>query len=213
MADMINEAEFLAMSVIWCNFLSQSSGERPIPSSDSSVPEDLRRKFLETTMGVEAQLGMSSKELLISMGAQPSADGSFHVLPSLNCATPVHGWYAWEEDGHSREQSFQAQVTANEERINGIKGTERKVAKFVPLDLRWHQLCGIHAMLTHISTPQDASIGVDAIPGQVHTRKGLLVSDEVGVGKTAQIIGVISQIMYWKHLHETGEKLPPLHGE
>ena len=205
MAAMINEDEFQAMSIIWGQVLSQDPEKQPMHTIPSA-PDQLIQQFLKTTMGVENQIGMSSEELLISMGAVASLDGRFHVLASLNCTMPKQGWYTWDLAGHERSESFQAQIDANEKRMKGLPSA---VADFIPLDLRWHQLCGIHAMLTHISTFQDDA----RVDGQPHSRRGLLISDEVGVGKTAQIIGFLSQLMHWKHLENKGKGLPPLHRE
>ncbi|KAG9077291.1 hypothetical protein FRC06_008994, partial [Ceratobasidium sp. 370] len=68
-----------------------------------------------------------------------------------------------------------------------------------PLKPRWHQLVGCGKMLSGFFTQEP---GGEPQP--------TMLCDEVGVGKTLQIIGVISMLAHIIELQRAGKKLPPL---
>jgi hypothetical protein len=67
------------------------------------------------------------------------------------------------------------------------------------LRLLWHQLCGIAAIVDRVWTGEET-------PG-VH---GVLLADDVGVGKTAQVMGVIAFLQLVFKLEEQGLPRPPI---
>jgi TATA-binding protein-associated factor len=68
------------------------------------------------------------------------------------------------------------------------------------LHLHWHQLAGNHAIMRSIlSTKPDASRVL-----------GILIADEVGLGKTAQAIAVISFLMQAVYLQQNNKKFPTM---
>ncbi|KAF9444080.1 hypothetical protein P691DRAFT_678274 [Macrolepiota fuliginosa MF-IS2] len=73
----------------------------------------------------------------------------------------------------------------------------------IPMALHWHQLAGTHSMVRSLFT---------AAKDGAHTT-GVLIADEVGLGKTAQsvtVIGFLNQVIW---LQREGRKLPPVVAE
>src|SRR5262249_12915678 len=132
MANMIDEMEYHAMSQLWGDHISHDRDEQGFQNVPSAS-DDMLNQFLQTTMGVQQQLYMSTKGLLIDMGATMSTNGEYYALGSLNYATPANGWYAWDAAGHTREESFKAQMAANNHRL-GLEGASDAVEGFVELD-------------------------------------------------------------------------------
>lgn len=68
------------------------------------------------------------------------------------------------------------------------------------LSLHWHQLAGNHSIMRSILSPV-------ADPSRI---LGMLVADEVGLGKTAQAIAVIAFFMQAIFLQQSKRKYPPI---
>ena len=68
-------------------------------------------------------------------------------------------------------------------------------ANLVPLEPRWHQLVGILKML-HL-----------AFDG-----KPVLLMDEVGVGKTMQVVGLIAMLAYYREFWDKNQDYPGIFG-
>ena len=68
-----------------------------------------------------------------------------------------------------------------------------------PLRLHWHQLAGTHSIMRSILSP-------DSDPSRV---LGILIADEVGLGKTAQAISVIAFIMQAVFLQQSKNRNVP----
>jgi SNF2 family DNA or RNA helicase len=64
--------------------------------------------------------------------------------------------------------------------------------------LHWHQLAGTHSIMRSILSPNPNPSSV----------LGILIADEVGLGKTAQAISVIAFFMQAVFLQKTKRKLP-----
>ncbi|PSR79377.1 hypothetical protein PHLCEN_2v7065, partial [Hermanssonia centrifuga] len=60
-----------------------------------------------------------------------------------------------------------------------------------PVQIRWHQLIGIHKLMTH-----------------VFANKSVLMMDDVGIGKTLQAIRLICMQMYMIYSFDTAKKYP-----
>lgn len=73
----------------------------------------------------------------------------------------------------------------------------------VPMKLHWHQLAGVHSILRSIFTKEKK---------KAHTT-GVLIGDEVGLGKTAQSITVIAFLNQLIWLQGESRGLPPVLGE
>lgn len=205
MGSMLTGAELNSMRIIWADYLKlpEQMGQ---PTLNAPIPDSsLAKQFLQTTMGVSSQVSMSTDALYQQMGAI-KADG-FIGLPNMNYSTPVNGWYAYEASGLVQATLFTSQVEANKQRQSGQVILN---ADFKPLNLRWHQLCAIHRFLEHVSSPLSPT---PLAKHQAHGRPGLLISDEVGIGKTAQALGMISQIIHWASLMHEHAPLPHIHGE
>lgn len=70
-----------------------------------------------------------------------------------------------------------------------------------PLSLLWHQRVGIASIVEKIWQKKKSN-----------SAPGILLADEVGVGKTAQVMGTIAFIIdqYWAHEIATGAAVSPL---
>ena len=75
-------------------------------------------------------------------------------------------------------------------------------SKAEPQDLRWVQWVGVHALASQFLASEPAQQPV-----------GALLADEVGVGKTAQMFGLIAYFNYIAELKQSGKELPPLLSE
>jgi len=73
----------------------------------------------------------------------------------------------------------------------------------LPLSLHWHQLAGVHALVRMNFTPEEAS-------GRCC---GVLIADEVGLGKTFQAIATLAFLSDLKIRGENNLPLPPMIGE
>lgn len=71
----------------------------------------------------------------------------------------------------------------------------------VPLKLLWHQLCGVAAIIDRIWTAEETP--------NVH---GILLADDVGVGKTAQVMACIAFIQFVFQLEVRQQARPPIIG-
>ncbi|KAK7434927.1 hypothetical protein VKT23_019930 [Stygiomarasmius scandens] len=69
-----------------------------------------------------------------------------------------------------------------------------------PLKLHWHQYAGVHSILRNIFTSQ---------PDR-EACTGMLVADEVGLGKTTLCLSVIAMLNQISVLQESGNPLPPV---
>jgi hypothetical protein len=71
------------------------------------------------------------------------------------------------------------------------------------LRLHWHQLAGTHSIMRSILSPKPD-------PSRV---LGILIADEVGLGKTAQAISVIAFVIQAVFLQQSKRKLPRILGK
>lgn len=70
---------------------------------------------------------------------------------------------------------------------------------FEPCRLRWAQLVGIAAMINMWTVDDDPE-----------RRRSLLLTDEVGVGKTGTVMGAIAVYAHARKLQEADSPLPPI---
>ncbi|KAG9095201.1 hypothetical protein FRC06_010039, partial [Ceratobasidium sp. 370] len=84
-------------------------------------------------------------------------------------------------------------------RLLGIGGTGTLPMASEELKTKWHQIVGIATMLKRMFT---TNIGDAPCP--------TLLCDDVGLGKTAQILGTICMLVHCIELQDTGRDLPPL---
>jgi TATA-binding protein-associated factor len=71
------------------------------------------------------------------------------------------------------------------------------------LQLHWHQLCGVHSFARNTFTSD---------PGDAHCT-GMLICDEVGLGKTALTISILAFLSQCVLLQEENLKPPPVIGK
>jgi TATA-binding protein-associated factor len=74
----------------------------------------------------------------------------------------------------------------------------------VPLTLHWHQMAGLHSIIRNIFSNK---------PDTAAQCSGVLISDEVGLGKTGLAIAVIAFLNQIISIQERSEQLPPLLGK
>jgi hypothetical protein len=214
-----------AMETLWAdriNSTSTSTFEEYDEDHDelgqhSQVNQNMIDGFLSETMGVTDQIRMSTDELYEDLGGERDKQGHFVGLHGMNLSTPTNGWYILSAI-HDRRDIFEAQMAAND---NVRNGDPIENPDFIPLQLRWHQIVAIHRLLSHVSSqpsnaeefqPRDwvSPLGKEDLR---HHREGILIADEVGVGKSAQVLGFIAQIMHWKELERKGKPFPPVHSK
>jgi hypothetical protein len=69
----------------------------------------------------------------------------------------------------------------------------------IPCSLKWQQLTGVCAILSMLTAPEKAE-----------DRKGVLLADEVGVGKTGTVLGLIATVMHTRHRYTEGQSVPSI---
>lgn len=69
-----------------------------------------------------------------------------------------------------------------------------------PLSLHWHQLCGVHALLRLFFSPEST-------PAQ---SSGALIADDVGIGKTFQVLALIAFLTDLNMRQKIHGPLPPI---
>lgn len=173
-------------------------GSAPDALVDSAVQdmsiEELCTSILQETTGVSKESQMSLHELYQAMGG--IVVPGFCGLQNMNYVVPI-----------KRQDNYQLGIAAKLEsplKIANkarISGNDVESLGFKAFDLRYHQLSGIHRILSHISAPSETP------------NIGILIADDVGLGKTAQALGVIAQLIHWRELEEENKPLPPVHGK
>lgn len=72
--------------------------------------------------------------------------------------------------------------------------------EIVPLELHWHQLAGLHSILRNTFSPTP----------DPHFPASMLISDEVGLGKTTLCLSMIAALNQYIHLQRKSKPLPPI---
>ena len=111
--------------------------------------------------------------------------GLFNNIPLLfNTHRHAGGVTPWDDSA-----AFQ-----NEERLKTDEA-------FTPIELRWHQLAGVHAILRRLLSKEPSG----ACPG-------ILIADEVGLGKTLQSLATIACLTECagRQSNEGSAPLPPI---
>jgi hypothetical protein len=137
-------------------------------------------------LGVEAESKMSVDALMAVLGLRGKSS-----LPWMNQyrhRLPVPAWTEGKSKSEVRSIFQQVHDAAASDYKNVPEDWTR-------LRLNWHQLVGIVAVLS-----KTFGAGIPA---------GILISDDVGVGKTAQSLGVIAMMMHYRQQEIDGR---PLHG-
>lgn len=118
-------------------------------------------------LGVEDESQKSWESLMTCLGLSGRS-----TLPFMNTARHTEPYLIWTAPLTSTEVSHQIRQ-ANE--------PGRSVMHWKPLSLRWHQLAGISAIVRLFSEPAQG---------------GVLISDEVGLGKTSQTLGIMALFIH-----------------
>jgi hypothetical protein len=129
------------------------------------------KKLAGHDLGVLLEQQLSVEQLMESLGMKGKA-----VLPFMNRVMHTQAWPVWTS-GLSTCLIQSQLLTANKADLAGSPlGNTWKPAR-----LRPHQIAGIHAVLRIMS---------QAAP------RGVLIADEVGVGKTCQAAGVLAMMIH-----------------
>lgn len=221
MAALVTPAELSIIEILWGDRIGLVS---PPLSSPPAREAQILMDSMEDTIGVDLESRMSSEDLYKALGG--INQGDFNGLYRMNYAVPTNGWDSYSSEG--RDKDFKAQTDANKQVMNGENLTD---PRFTPFGPRWDQLAGCHRILAHMSTPtlveeeSRPSIplgGNTQIPlanqspkasEKPHSRAGIFLGDEVGMGKTVTTLCTIAQLMHWVDLEDKGLKFPPVHGE
>jgi hypothetical protein len=141
-------------------------------------------------LGVKTESNMDTSQLMLSLGL-----GGRTVFPFMNNAMNVQSWPAWTKKLPSSEIHARLQAASKADK----EGTTID-ASWTSARLRPHQIAGVHAILSRMV--QTAS-------------RGVLIADEVGVGKTCQAAAVLAMMLH--ATEQSGHslacgKLPALQG-
>lgn len=106
--------------------------------------------------------------------------------------------------GFNKLLPFQFNGTRHPTGLNAWSSPEefKNVNHLIPLSLHWHQLAGIHSIIRNTFTTQ---------PDSTHCT-GMLIADEVGLGKTAMVVATIATLnhFFWIQNHTDNAPLPPI---
>lgn len=142
---------------------------------DLQVSIDLHKALAGTSdIGVEEDCRKSVQELFEVLGLKDKK--SLPWLSRCRNRLPVSVWAA----GMTAQSITQELERAHKH----LDDTGAPLPGWVLLDLHWHQLVGIVSILRKFFKDQDPS--------------GVLVADEVGLGKTAQTLGVIAMFAHYQ---------------
>lgn len=155
-SDLPTQRDVDALLAQYGNMLEESAADidPQVPDIPQDTDIDLGECFDDLgDLGVDKESKMSTEALMKELGIFHLAKQTF---PAFNPLRHTEGKSAWDSP-----KDF----------IEGAPGIE-------DLRLRWHQLAGIHALISR------------GLEGQ-----GVLLADDVGIGKTAQIMGQIAFVM------------------
>lgn len=126
---------------------------------------------LRTDLGVDDESGRAMEELLEDIGIPPD-----QTLPGLHRVYHKEPYPSWTA-GKSPQQARDIQV---------------KMARASPLPddwqllrLKYHQVVGIHAIFRRLAASVDETL-----------HEGILIADDVGVGKTAQALASMALLSH-----------------
>ncbi|KAG8755379.1 hypothetical protein FRC14_004104 [Serendipita sp. 396] len=184
-AQLLSPKEVEGIKESWKHFLENPQIDTLNTVATKEIITLDSEQVLGSTIGMAAVSSLSKQELLNLLGAHPSDCGA---LPMMNQARPIN-----VPKGYSDSAVRAAQRIANSQFKE--KG---EYEDWVPLTLRWDQLAGVYQQLTTWARPSQGS-------------PGFLNADDVGMGKSAQVIASICLYAYWVDLMAEGKKLPDIY--
>lgn len=143
-----------------------STEEQPIPVVDNTIVDPV-----EWDEGVDNYKTVSVDVLCKKLGIKPDADGRVQ-LPHFNKFIDPTGTQnpTDDPDAFSKDCAREGQI---------------------PLHVHWHQLVGIHKMVSN---------AFNGLP--------VLLMDDVGVGKTLQVLGTIAILAFFRSYYAEHKKFP-----
>ena len=138
--------------------------------------------------GVEEEVKMSLQELKKDLGVDDKVNRHLWAMAEWATNSGVTMWDEpdkFENDGSPKPNAL----------IDGEKITVTEC------DLRWVQYAGLHSLVRKSFTARKGESGVQG---------GLLLADEVGIGKTAQALAFIAWLNLAIELRKSGKPLPPI---
>ena len=134
---------------------------------------------LGTDLGVYPERTYSWGKLMQRLGLNKNDK----VLPFMNAVRNRDSVFVWSE--HMKpEEARQKQMEMNAKRAE-LEANPSASSEWLPLTLLWHQMVGITSIIRRMTT--------------MKTRSGILIADEVGVGKTSVTLGTIAMLT---HMYE-----------
>lgn len=161
----------------------------PNALSTETTKEFVERVFGSEDHGVDDEFNMSLEDLKTDLGVGEN-DTANCLLFTLTKYRRKDGRTAWDK------------VHAHE--FDQVTGIPIEGFDYDPQDLRWVQYAGLHSLIRKTFSENSSKAG---------RQGGVLLADEVGIGKTGQALGYIAWLNMVADLQEAGKRLPPIFGE
>lgn len=172
---MVTEEEIAQVLSRYQKFLQTLEGVSEEEEEElTSPPEEDHSNLIEelgTDLGMTAEVGKSQDVLLKDLGLTGS------VLPLMRKARhrlPYLLWTAKLSEPDARQKQQQVEET-----------TGPLPDDWEPLRLKYHQIAGVHSILHRLTASSNQTL-----------KEGILIADEVGVGKTAQALASIAMLVH-----------------
>jgi TATA-binding protein-associated factor len=189
---LISEEELNACYQIYLQLVASMEEARSDPSlpsfaevEDSAAAEAINDALGANDLGITVEARMTVEELMTSLGLSAASS-----VPFMHAAAHKYPVSVWAAD-----------LTADSTSQMQREMDERAALQNLPddwsdLSLKWHQLAGLHSLVRML--------------GQPGPRAGVLVADDVGVGKTATAIALIALLTHYRVAETSGKPLSGL---
>ncbi|KAG8795154.1 hypothetical protein FRC16_010207 [Serendipita sp. 398] len=185
-ANLLSEKEVEEIKIAWKRFLDSPTDFSDDLGDDEAVELDASQ-VLGSTISMEEIATLSKQELLTRLGAT-DRNGA---LPLMVNAVPTAGWASIAADKPKMQRLLQKEAGAAIAAGKTFNGWQA-------LSLRWDQLAGVYKQVSTWAQPASEE-------------PGFLNADDVGLGKSAQLVASICMYAHWFELKEQGKALPPIH--
>jgi hypothetical protein len=178
LAAIIGEDELAECYKLYLDMFDDEDQDSTVPTmtfdSGAELPDAraFNRQVLDTSsdLGVDVESRMTREELLRSLGLESST-----LLPWMNSATNTLPRALWSASMSADDASLQ------QRQMNQLE--PQKLPKgWVELGLRDHQLAAVHAIIRLVVDDH---------------KQGVLVADDVGVGKSGAAIGAMCMLTHY----------------
>jgi hypothetical protein len=178
------EGDLADLQRLYSEYFDAEDGENEPPLSAQGESGDLQTRFQETSKGVD--LGIDEESGMDPESLATQLGFVKDRLPvQFNRRRHRMGLTAWSNP-------------------SDFEGASSQHENLTPLSLHWHQLAGVHSIIRNTFTAEK------------DTKKcaGMLICDEVGLGKTTMVISTIAFLnQVVSSESERKGKLPPILGQ